>query len=143
MAFLNVTQPDKVIIIAGLCILAFGLVGAAIAIFSTLKKYKYTTKAERQKMQGSDEIVSADDYQEEILMQGDNFVLVRNVVYNVGDDGQLAAGSYLLHSAIEGESAFDVLYNGNAINMQDGAKIDLCEGDSIACVTGSMLIIKQ
>ena len=102
MAFFNAVQPDKVIIVAALCILAVGLIGAVVAVLTTLKKYKYTTKTERQKMQGSDEIVSADDYQEEILMQGDNFVLVRNVVYKVGDDGQLAAGSYLLHSAIEG-----------------------------------------
>jgi hypothetical protein len=143
MAFFNAVQPDKVIVVAALCILAVGLIGAVVAVLTTLKKYKYTTKTERKKMEGSDEIVSADDYQEEILMQGDNFVLVRNVVYKVGDDGQLAAGSYLLRSAIEGESAFDVLYNGNPINMQDGATVNLGEGDSIACVTGSMLIIKQ
>ena len=143
MAFFNAVQPDKVIVVAALCILAVGLIGAVVAVLTTLKKYKYTTKTERKKMEGSDEIVSADDYQEEILMQGDSLVLVRNVVYNVGDDGQLAAGSYILRSAIEGETDFDVLHNGVKHQLQDGATVNLDEGDSIACVTGAMLIVKQ
>ena len=143
MAFLNAAQTDKITIIVGLSVLAVGLIGAVVAIFTTLKRYKFTTKTERQKMQGSDEIVSADDYQEEILMQDDSLVLVRNVVYKVGEQGQLLKGNYILRSAIEGETDFDVLHNGVKHQLQDGATVNLDEGDSIACVTGAMLIVKQ
>ena len=143
MAFFNVQQPDKVIIIVGLCVLAVGLLGAVVAIIRTLSKYKYTTKTERQKMEGSNTVVSADEYLEEILMDGDSLVLVRNVVYNVGQQGQIACGVYSLRSAIDGENKMQLLHNSNAISVDDGATITLDEGDTIACTSGSMLLDKQ
>ena len=143
MAFFQLPQTDKVIIAVAVCVLVLGLIGATVAIVRTLKKYKYTTKTERQKMQGSDVEISADDYLEEMEMIDDNYVLARNVVYNVGENGQISAGKYALHSAIEGETTFNVRYNGLVREVADGTIIVLGEGDSIACVSHSMLVTKQ
>ena len=114
-----------------------------MAIVRTLKKYKYTTKTERQKMEGSNVEIAAEDYLEEMEMIGDNLVLARNVVYNVGTNGQIETGKYVLRSAIEGETTFNVRYNGLVREVEDGTIIVLGEGDSIACVSHSMLITKQ
>jgi len=143
MAFFNLAQTDNVIIVVALSVLAVGVIGAVAAVLTTLKRYKYTTKTERQKMQGSDEQISADDYLEEIEMRGDSLVLVRNVVYKVGQDGQLEEGTYTLRSAIEGETEFQVRHNDTTNWVQDGTSITLAQGDSIACLTHSMLVIKQ
>ena len=143
MAFFQLTQPDNVIIIVALCVLVVGLLGAIIAVVSTLKKYKYTTKTERKKMEGSSVEIAAEDYLEEMEMVGDNLVLARNVIYNVGESGQIECGKYVLRSAIEGETEFNVRYNGLVREVTDGTIIVLNEGDSIACVSHSMLITKQ
>ncbi len=143
MAFFNAAQPDKVIIVAALCILAVGLIGAVVAVLTTLKKYKYTTKTERKKMEGSNVVVTAEEYLEEMEMRGDDVVLARNVVYNVGENGQISVGKYVMRSAIEGETLFNVRYNGLVREVEDGTIIILGEGDSIACVSHSMLLIKQ
>ena len=94
-------------------------------------------------MEGSNTVVSADEYLEEILMDGDSLVLVRNVVYNVGQQGQISCGVYSLRSAIDGENKMQLLHNSNAISVDDGATITLDEGDTIACTSGSMLLDKQ
>ncbi len=143
MQFFQLAQTDKVIIIVALCVLAVGLFGAVVAIARTLKKYKYTTKTERKKMEGSNQEVAAEDYLEEMEMQGDSYVLARNVIYNVGANGQIEEGSYVLRSAIEGETEFSVRYNGLVREVSDSTEIVLGEGDSIACVSHSMLITKQ
>ena len=143
MAFFNAVQPDKVIVVAALCILAVGLIGAVVAVLTTLKKYKYTTKTERKKMEGSNVVVAAEEYLEEMEMRGDDVVLARNVVYNVGENGQMSVGKYVMRSAIEGETLFNVRYNGLVREVEDGTIIILGEGDSIACVSHSMLLIKQ
>ena len=143
MAFFQLVQTDKIIVIVALSVLVVGLFGAAVAIVRTLKKYKYTTKTERQKMEGSNVEIAAEEYLEEMEMIGDNLVLARNVVYNVGANGQIEEGKYVLRSAIEGETMFNVRYNGLVREVKDGAIIVLGEGDSIACVSHSMLITKQ
>lgn len=143
MAFFQLSQNDLTIIVVALGVLVVGLIAAVIAIATTLKKYKYTTKTERKKMEGSDYLVSADDYLEEMEMDGDNLVLARNVVYNVGENGQIQTGKYVLRSAIQGETAFNVRHNGLVREVADGTIVVLGEGDSIACVSHAMLIIKQ
>ena len=143
MAFFQLVQTDKIIVIVALSVLVVGLIGAVVAIIRTLKKYKYTTKTERKKMEGSSVEIAAEDYLEEMEMIGDSLVLARNVVYNVGEGGQIEEGKYVLRSAIEGETDFNVRYNGLVREVNDGTIIVLAEGDSIACVSHSMLITKQ
>ena len=143
MLFFQAGKNDTLIIVVALCVLVLGLTAAIIAIVRTLKNYRYTTKAERQKMEGSDQEVSADEYLEEMEVTKDGVVLVRNVVYKVGDDGQIEEGTYLLRSAIEGETEFVVRHNSTEITVDEQATLTLKCDDTIVCVSFAMLITKQ
>lgn len=76
----------------------------------------------------------------EIMRRGEYLVLVRNVTYSVGDDGQIAVGTYCLTSAVNTQTKLNVRYNGLVKEYDSGTVFTFTAGDTICCVSGGGLM---
>lgn len=65
----------------------------------------------------------------------------RNVTYTVGENGQIKPGAYIMRNAVDASKEFNVRYNGLVNQYKNETKITLGEGDSICCVSGSLVVI--
>ncbi len=68
-------------------------------------------------------------------------ILAKNVIYNVGIDGEIAAGTYVLKSATTAHSRFNIRINGLVSKCSDGETIVLDVGDTICVVSSSAVLL--
>lgn len=74
--------------------------------------------------------------------QNEMFITVpRNVTYGVGETGQIRPGSYILRNAMGEKGSFNLRYNGLVTEVQNDTKITLGEGDSLCCVSDSIVVV--
>lgn len=66
--------------------------------------------------------------------------IARNVTYTVGKNGQIACGQYVLRSATDKDS-MNIRYNGLVKEYPNDTKFVLGEGDSICCVSDTLVIV--
>ncbi|MCM1042849.1 MAG: hypothetical protein NC350_01405 [Corallococcus sp.] len=131
---------DNIILIVAIVALALGLIAAIIAVIITVKNGQ---RVPRQKKEKEETLVTADEYLEEMEVRGDSLVLARNVIYSVGEDGQIGAGKYRIKSAVEGEESFNIRFNGLVREFADGTEIVLGAGDTVCAVSHSVLLEKR
>lgn len=65
----------------------------------------------------------------------------RNVTYSAGEKNQIKCGSYILRNASSEKTSMLIRYNGIVKEYTNETKITMGEGDSICCVSDSLVII--
>lgn len=139
MAFfeVNVKLVNTVLIILGIVLVAGFLAVVAYKMART------NANAKREKAQQA----QAEDKQrieEQTYVEANRqLVLARNVTYNVGLDGEIAIGTYILKSARSGHKHFNVRLNGLVNKYSDGETVVLGAGDTICVVSSSAVLQPQ
>lgn len=89
----------------------------------------------------TDENLSADeDYNALDDVPSDEIVIPRNVVYSVGLNGQIRIGKYVVSSADDSTSKFNMRVNGLVREYTSGDMFTLADGDTISPVSGSVVL---
>lgn len=130
--FAALTLVEWLYIIIGVLLLAVVILG--LILYSKVRKHADPRKnLEEQQPSFADPLLNK---------QNEMFISVpRNVTYNVGVNGQIKPGAYILRNAVDKEKDFNVRYNGLVTEFKNETKITLGEGDTICCVSDSMVIV--
>ena len=124
---------DPVIIIAIVAIAVAVL--ALTANLIIMARYKKKQKAEPPKYTLTEAAEKI-----EIMRRGELLVMARNVTYSVGDEGEIAEGSYQITCAVDGDTKLNLRVNGLVREYDSGVTVTLGAGDTICCVSGSALM---
>lgn len=139
MAFfeVNVKLMNTVLIILGIVL----VVGFLAVVAYKMARTNAAAKREKAQQAQAEE----DQRVEEQNYVGNNrqLVLARNVTYNVGHDGEIAMGTYVLKSARSGHKHFNVRLNGLVSKYSDGETVVLGVGDTICVVSSSAVLQPQ
>lgn len=139
MAFfeVNVKLMNTVLIILGIVLVAGFLAVVAYKMART------NANAKREKAQQA-QAEEKQRIEEQTYMEANRqLVLARNVTYNVGLDGEIAMGTYVLKSARSGHKHFNVRLNGLVNKYSDGETVVLGAGDTICVVSSSAVLQPQ
>lgn len=139
MAFfeVNVKLMNTVLIILGIVLVAGFLAVVAYKMARTNANVK-REKAQQAQAEEKQRI------EEQTYMEANRqLVLARNVTYNVGLDGEIAMGTYVLKSARSGHKHFNVRLNGLVNKYSDGETVVLGAGDTICVVSSSAVLQPQ
>lgn len=77
---------------------------------------------------------------QQMTRDGEYFVMVRNVIYNVGTAEDIIPGKYLVKSATSGDISMNIRHNGLVQAYDSGIEMYLTEGDTISPVSESVII---
>lgn len=137
MAFfeVNIKLMNTVLIILGIV-----LVVGFLAIVA-YKMARTNARAKREKAQAQQQEEAKQVEQQNYVEANRQLVLARNVTYNVGIDGEIAAGKYVLQSARSSHKHFNVRLNGLVSKYSDGEIVVLGAGDSICVVSSSAVLV--
>ena len=72
----------------------------------------------------------------------DEIVLSRNVVYSAGLNGKFVAGKYVVASADDATTKFNMRVNGLVREYESGDMLTLADGDTVSPVSVSVLLTK-
>ncbi|MEG1705972.1 MAG: hypothetical protein RR086_03685 [Clostridia bacterium] len=141
MKFLNLLGAEglKIIDIAFIAIgalIVFGVIIWIIAVNKTKKKKRLEDEVAELARQEETEM---GQLQQEVE-KGNCLVLSRNVIYAVGVNGSVNAGSYILKSTVQSVTKFNVRYNGLVSEFCAETPIILAEGDTICGVSHSLVL---
>lgn len=139
MAFLqvNLKLMNTVLIILGI-VLVIGVL--AVVAYKMARTNAEAKRAKAQKQQEA-EIKRVEE--QTYVEANRQLVLARNVTYNVGLDGEIAMGTYVLKSARSGHKHFNVRLNGLVSKYSDGETVVLGAGDTICVVSSSAVLQPQ
>lgn len=117
---------------------------AFVAVVLGIVLYKVIRSAVRNKKAANEQRLqqAVEHAAEKMILEKRNeyLVMARNVNYNVGVDGEIAIGKYLLKNAVESQVSFNLRLNGLVENFQNGDVVTLAAGDTLCAVSGSVLI---
>lgn len=122
-----------------LVVMAVGLVVLVmVKIVSTYRDMK-RAKAEKQRLDNVQKVAEAVE-QRLMEIRNEYLVMSRNVQYAVGVDKQLREGKYILKSAADNETTFNIRYNGLVREFCNGDTVMLTTDDTLCPVSGAVLI---
>lgn len=118
--------------------IAFAVVVIAVLLYKLISSVVKNKKAKTE--QRFEQAV--EDAAERKIMEKRNEYLVmsRGVVYNVGVEGEIAIGKYVLKNATESETSFNLRFNGLVEHHANGDVLTLGAGDTLCAVSDSVLI---
>lgn len=128
------SNPTLVIIIVALIvILAVAIIWISVLIS---KRNKLVRDMQNKNVLGQAAIAR----NQQMTRDGEYFVMVRNVIYNVGNAEDIIPGKYLVKSATSGDISMNIRHNGLVQAYDSGVEMYLTEGDTISPVSESVII---
>ena len=123
-------------------LIALGIAFVAVVLGVVL--YKVIKSAVRNKKAANEQRLeqAVEHAAEKMVMEKRNefLVMARNTTYNVGVDGEIAIGKYVLKNSVESDDSFNLRLNGLVQNFKNGDVVTLAAGDTVCAVSGSVLI---
>jgi len=118
--------------------IAFAVVVVGVLLYKLIRSVVNNKKAKNEQRLAQ----AVENAAERKIMEKRNEYLVmsRGVVYNVGADGEIAIGKYVLKNATESETAFNLRFNGLVEHHANGDVLTLGVGDTLCAVSDSVLI---
>ncbi len=128
------SNPAVVIIIAVLVVLLLVAIVAVSVLIS--KRNKLVRSMQDKNVLG----LSAQARNEKMTRDGEYYVMVRNVVYAVGETEDIIPGKYLVQCAASTEDSINIRHNGLVRSYDSGVSMYLTAGDTISPVSESAII---
>lgn len=139
MAFFEVNAKlmNTVLIILGIVL----VVGFLAVVAYKMARTNAAAKREKTQQAQAEEVRRTEE--QTYVENNRQLVLARNVTYNVGHDGEIAMGTYVLKSARSGHKHVNVRLNGLVNKYSDGETVVLGAGDTICVVSSSAVLQPQ
>ncbi len=118
--------------------IAFAVVVLGVLLYKLIRSVRNSKKikAEQNLAQAVENAV-----EKKILEKRNEYlVMSRGVVYNVGVDGEIAVGKYVLKNSVESEDSFNLRLNGLVEHHSNGDVVTVGAGDTLCAVSDSVLI---
>lgn len=135
MAFFEINGEllNIVLVALGIALVVGVLVVAVLKIIRV-------NKEERQRKAACNQAVADAVQKAFVEIRKEYLVLSRNTTYNVGVDGEIAIGRYVLKSSVSTQKQFNVRVNGLVEQYHEGDVLTFGAGDTICPVSGTVLI---
>ena len=132
IAFVSLSTEGWLYIVIG--VLALAVVALIIALAAKKRK----PSDPRKELE-----VQRPSFEKPLLnKQNEMFInMARNVTYSVGETAKIKPGTYILRSAMGAKKSFNLRYNGLVSEVQNETKINFGEGDSVCCVSDSIILV--
>ncbi len=128
------SSPAVVIIIAVLIVLL--LIAVVVVSVLIAKRNKLVRQAQNKNVLGDASVAR----NEQMTRDGEYYVMVRNVIYNVGQSEDIIPGKYLMKCGESTGTSMNMRHNGLVQCYDSGVEMYLTAGDTISPVSGSVII---
>lgn len=128
------SSPVVVIVIAVL--IALLLIAVVVVSVLISKRNKLVRDAQNKNVLGTASLAR----NEKMARDGEYYVMVRNVIYAVGEHEDIIPGKYLLKCAASTDDSMNVRHNGLVQCFESGTELYLTAGDTISPVSESVII---
>ncbi len=140
MAFFeaNLNLMNTILIALGI-VLVVGVL--AVVVYKIVRMNIRSRHAKQEQARAAQEQAIEEGVQKRLEeIRNESFVMSRNTMYGVGNDGQIAAGKYVVKSSVSTDNTFNIRLNGLVEPYKNGTVITLAEGDTICPVSEAVLL---
>lgn len=118
--------------------IAFAVVVLGVLLYKLIRSARNGKKAQAE--QNLAQAVENAVEKKILEKRNEYLVMSRGVVYNVGVDGEIAVGKYVLKNSVESEDSFNLRLNGLVEHHGNGDVVTVGAGDTLCAVSDSVLI---